>query len=41
MEKNRNMDEPDPKALNEVVHNVLDTKVNEKSVEDFKYCTRS
>ena len=41
MRKKWSMDEPNPKALTEVVHNVFDIEVNEKSVEDFKYCTRS
>ncbi|CAJ1453617.1 unnamed protein product [Effrenium voratum] len=39
MEKQRNMDEQNWKAQMDAVHDVLDTKVNEKPFEDLKHCT--
>jgi len=41
MEKQRNMDEQNWKAQMDAVHDVLDTKVNEKPFEDLKHCTAS
>merc|ERR1712100_11440 len=41
MEKQRNMDEQQWKAQMDAVHDVLDTKVNEKPFEDLKHCTAS
>merc|ERR1711871_32812 len=41
MEKQRNMDEQNWKAQMEAVHDVLDTKVNEKPFEDLKHCVAS
>ncbi|CAK9096419.1 Hypothetical protein SCF082_LOCUS45264 [Durusdinium trenchii] len=38
-EKQRNMDEQNWKAQMDAVHDVLDTKVNEKPFEDLKHCT--
>merc|ERR1712007_45372 len=38
MEKQRNMDEQNWKAQMDAVHDVLDTKVNEKPFEDLKHC---
>jgi chromosome segregation ATPase len=40
MEKQRNMDEQNWKAQMDAVHDVLDTKVNEKPFEDLKHCLR-
>merc|ERR1711975_38626 len=37
----RNMDEQNWKAQVDAVHDVLDTKVNEKPFEDLKHCTAS
>merc|ERR1712019_122480 len=41
MEKQRNMDEQNWKAQMDAVHDVLDTKVNEKPFEDLKHCVAS
>ena len=41
MKKQREMDEPNLKAQTEAVHDVLDTKAMEKSIEDFKHCPAS
>jgi len=41
MEKQRNQDEQNWKAQMDAVHDVLDTKVNEKPFEDLKHCTAS
>merc|ERR1712222_192354 len=41
MEKQRNMDEQNWKAQMDAVHDVLDTKVNEKPFEDLKHCAAS
>merc|ERR1712146_434741 len=41
MEKQRNMDEQNWKARMDAVHDVLDTKVNEKPFEDLKHCVAS
>merc|ERR1712118_410352 len=41
MEKQRNMDEQNWKAQMDAVHDLLDTKVNEKPFEDLKHCTAS
>merc|ERR1712182_141905 len=38
MEKQRNQDEQNWKAQMDAVHDVLDTKVNEKPFEDLKHC---
>merc|ERR1712000_271803 len=40
-EKQRNMDEQNNKAQMDAVHDVLDTKVNEKPFEDLKHCVAS
>merc|ERR1711915_843188 len=40
-QKQRNMDEQNWKAQMDAVHDVLDTKVNEKPFEDLKHCTAS
>merc|ERR1712022_29648 len=41
LEKQRNMDEQNWKAQMDAVHDVLDTKVNEKPFEDLKHCVAS
>merc|ERR1719246_231197 len=41
LEKQRNMDEQNWKAQRDAVHDVLDTKVNEKPFEDLKHCVAS
>ena len=41
MEKQRNQDEQNWKAQMDAVHDVLDTKVNEKPFEDLKHCVAS
>merc|ERR1712060_238808 len=41
MEKQRNVDEQNWKAQMDAVHDVLDTKVNEKPFEDLKHCVAS
>jgi len=41
LEKQRNMDEQNNKAQMDAVHDVLDTKVNEKPFEDLKHCVAS
>merc|ERR1712070_914418 len=41
MEKQRNMDEQNWKAQMDAVHDVLDTKVNEKPFDDLKHCVAS
>ena len=41
MEKQRNQDEQNWKAQMDAVHDVLDTKVNEKPFEDLKHCAAS
>merc|ERR1712146_800053 len=41
MEKQRNMDEQNWKAQMDALHDVLDTKVNEKPFEDLKHCVAS
>jgi len=41
MEKQRNMDEQNWKAQMDAVHDVLDTKVNEKPFEGLKHCVAS
>ena len=41
VEKQRNQDEQNWKAQMDAVHDVLDTKVNEKPFEDLKHCVAS